>query len=61
MAISWEEFLLSGSSLDVSTRRVLMLEPVLDFGALLRTYREVQAARSARTLRKQQQRRAAAS
>ncbi len=35
LAISWEEFLLSGSSLDVSTRRVLMVEPVLDFGALL--------------------------
>jgi hopanoid biosynthesis associated RND transporter like protein HpnN len=35
MAISWEEFLLSGSSLDVSTRRVLMVEPVLDFDTLL--------------------------
>jgi hypothetical protein len=35
LAISWEEFLLSGSSLDVSTRRVLMLEPVLDFDSLL--------------------------
>ena len=35
LAISWEEFLLSGSSLDVSTRRVLMAEPVLDFDALL--------------------------
>ena len=37
------------------------IPPTIDFGALLRTYREVQAARSARTLRKQQQRRAAAS
>jgi hopanoid biosynthesis associated RND transporter like protein HpnN len=35
LAISWEEFLLSGSSLDVSKRRILMLEPVLDFEALL--------------------------
>ncbi len=35
LAISWEEFLLSGSSLDVSTRRVLMVEPVLDFGSVL--------------------------
>ena len=35
VAISWEEFLLSGSSLDVSKRRVLMLEPILDFGKLL--------------------------
>jgi hopanoid biosynthesis associated RND transporter like protein HpnN len=35
LAISWEEFLLSGSSLDVSKRRVLMVEPILDFEALL--------------------------
>jgi hopanoid biosynthesis associated RND transporter like protein HpnN len=35
LAVSWEEFLLSGSSLDVSSRRVLMVEPVLDFDALL--------------------------
>jgi hypothetical protein len=35
LAISWEEFLLSGSSLDVSKRHVLMLEPILDFDALL--------------------------
>jgi hopanoid biosynthesis associated RND transporter like protein HpnN len=35
LAVSWEEFLLSGSSLDISTRRVLMVEPVLDFDALL--------------------------
>jgi hypothetical protein len=35
MAISWEEFLLSGSSLDVSKRRILMVEPVLDFEKLL--------------------------
>jgi hopanoid biosynthesis associated RND transporter like protein HpnN len=35
LAISWEEFLLSGSSLDVSKRRILMLEPILDFEALL--------------------------
>jgi hopanoid biosynthesis associated RND transporter like protein HpnN len=35
LAISWEEFLLSGSSLDVSKRRILMLEPILDFESLL--------------------------
>jgi hopanoid biosynthesis associated RND transporter like protein HpnN len=35
LAISWEEFLLSGSSLDVSKRRILMLEPILDFETLL--------------------------
>jgi hopanoid biosynthesis associated RND transporter like protein HpnN len=35
MAISWEEFLLSGSSLDVSKRRILMLEPILNFESLL--------------------------
>jgi len=34
MAISWEEFLLSGSSLDVSKRRVILAEPVLDFNSL---------------------------
>ncbi|MFQ5415514.1 MAG: MMPL family transporter, partial [Myxococcota bacterium] len=35
LAISWEEFLLSGSSLDTSTRRILMVEPVLDFESFL--------------------------
>ena len=33
LAISWEEFLLSGSSLDVSKRRVILAEPLLDFQA----------------------------
>jgi len=33
LAISWEEFLLSGSSLDVSKRRVILAEPILDFHA----------------------------
>jgi hopanoid biosynthesis associated RND transporter like protein HpnN len=35
LAISWEDFLLSGSSLDVSKRRILMVEPILDFEAFL--------------------------
>ncbi|MGH0037523.1 MAG: MMPL family transporter [Myxococcota bacterium] len=33
--VSWEEMLLRGSSLEVDPRRVLMVEPVLDFDALL--------------------------
>jgi hopanoid biosynthesis associated RND transporter like protein HpnN len=46
LAISWEEFLLSGSSLDVSTRRVLMAEPVLDFDALLPAGAPLEAIRN---------------
>jgi hopanoid biosynthesis associated RND transporter like protein HpnN len=46
LAISWEEFLLSGSSLDVSTRRVLMLEPILDFDALLPAGAPLEAIRN---------------
>jgi len=46
LAISWEEFLLSGSSLDVSTRRVLMVEPVLDFDALLPAGAALEAIRN---------------
>jgi len=46
LAISWEEFLLSGSSLDVSTRRVLMVEPVLDFDALLPAGAPLEAIRN---------------
>jgi hopanoid biosynthesis associated RND transporter like protein HpnN len=35
LAISWEEFLLSGSSLSVSKRRVIVAEPILDFEVFL--------------------------
>lgn len=33
--VSWEQMLLRGSALEVDPRRVLMVEPVLDFDALL--------------------------
>jgi hopanoid biosynthesis associated RND transporter like protein HpnN len=35
LAISWEEFLLSGSSLSVAKRRVIIAEPILDFSRFL--------------------------
>ncbi|MDJ0865397.1 MAG: MMPL family transporter [Myxococcota bacterium] len=33
--VSWEDFLLRGSALEINPRRVLMVEPVLDFDSLL--------------------------
>jgi hopanoid biosynthesis associated RND transporter like protein HpnN len=47
LAISWEEFLLSGSSLDVSKRRVLLAEPILDFEAFLPASAPLAAVRDA--------------
>ena len=35
LSISWEDLLLQGSALEVSTRRVIVVEPVLDFDSLL--------------------------
>ncbi len=35
IAVSWEEMLLRGSAVEVSTRRVIVLHPLLDFGSLL--------------------------
>jgi hopanoid biosynthesis associated RND transporter like protein HpnN len=35
MAISWEEVLLEGSSVEVSTRRVVVTHPIMDYGHVL--------------------------
>ena len=35
LSLSWEDLLLRGSALEVSTRRVLVVEPILDFSSLL--------------------------
>jgi len=35
VAISWEDLMLEGSALDVATRRVLILHPILDFSDML--------------------------
>jgi len=35
LALSWEELLLQGSAVDVATRRVVVVHPVLDFGSFL--------------------------
>ena len=35
LSVSWEDLLLRGSALEVSTRRVIVVEPVLDFDSLL--------------------------
>jgi hopanoid biosynthesis associated RND transporter like protein HpnN len=35
LSISWEDLLLRGSALEVATRRVIVVEPVLDFESLL--------------------------
>jgi hopanoid biosynthesis associated RND transporter like protein HpnN len=45
LAISWEEFLLSGSALEVSTRRVILAEPNLDFEAFLPAQDPIDAVR----------------
>ena len=35
LAVSWEEVLLRGSSIEIVTRRVIVVHPILDFGSLL--------------------------
>ena len=45
--ISWEEVFLRGSALDTQTRRVLMVDPVLDFDALLPAGDSLAAVREA--------------
>jgi hopanoid biosynthesis associated RND transporter like protein HpnN len=43
--VSWEDVFLRGSALEVQTRRVLMVEPVLDFGSILPAGAAIEAIR----------------
>jgi hopanoid biosynthesis associated RND transporter like protein HpnN len=45
IAVSWEEVLLRGSSLDVGSRRVLVAHPILDFGDVLAAGRSMTVIR----------------
>lgn len=45
VAVSWEEVLLRGSSLEVSKRRVIVAHPVLDFDSVLAAGRPLQVIR----------------
>jgi hypothetical protein len=45
IAVSWEEVLLRGSSIDVSTRRVIVAHPILDFGNVLAAGASMRAIR----------------
>ncbi|MCS5637797.1 MAG: MMPL family transporter, partial [Myxococcota bacterium] len=47
VAISWEELLLRDSSLDISTRRVIVAHPILDYGDILTGRRPIAAIRAA--------------
>ncbi|MCS5637268.1 MAG: MMPL family transporter, partial [Myxococcota bacterium] len=47
VAISWEELLLRDSSLDISTRRVIVVHPILDYADILTGRRPIGAIRSA--------------
>lgn len=47
LQVSWEELLLRGSPFEVGTRRVIVAEPVLDFGSLLPAGAAVRAVREA--------------
>lgn len=47
VAISWDEVLLRGSTIDVVTRRVIVLHPLLDFGNLLAAGSSMSAIRDA--------------
>jgi hopanoid biosynthesis associated RND transporter like protein HpnN len=47
VAISWDEVLLRGSAIDVVTRRVIVLHPLLDFGNLLAAGSSMRAIRDA--------------
>ena len=49
VAISWEELLLRDSSLDISTRRVIVAHPILDYGDILTGRRPIAAIRAAAT------------
>ena len=45
IAISWEELLLRGSSIDVARRRILVAHPVLDFSSVLAAGRTMEVIR----------------
>ncbi len=47
LEVSWEELLLRGSPFEVGTRRVIVAEPVLDFGSLLPARAAIRAVREA--------------
>jgi hopanoid biosynthesis associated RND transporter like protein HpnN len=47
VSVSWEELLLRGTSVEVSTRRVLLVDPVLDFDSLLAARRSIRSVREA--------------
>jgi len=47
VAISWEELLLRDSSLDISTRRVIVIHPILDYADILTGRRPMAAIREA--------------
>ena len=47
LEVSWEELLLRGSPFEVGTRRVIVAEPVLDFGSLLPAGAAIRAVREA--------------
>ena len=47
VAISWEELLLRDSSLDISTRRVIVVHPILDYADILTGRRPIGAIRNA--------------
>ena len=46
IAISWEEVLLRGSAVDLSTRRVLVVHAVLEFGSVFAAQRAIEAIHS---------------
>jgi len=45
--VSWEDVFLRGSALEVDTRRVLMVEPVLDFDSILPAGKSIEVVREA--------------
>jgi hopanoid biosynthesis associated RND transporter like protein HpnN len=45
IAVSWEEVLLQGSSLDVTTRRIIVAHPILDYGDILQGRRPINEIR----------------
>ena len=46
IAVSWEELLLNGSALEVSTRRAIVVHPVLDYADLLQSRRPLERIHS---------------
>jgi hopanoid biosynthesis associated RND transporter like protein HpnN len=49
VAISWEEVLLRGSALDMATRRVVIVHPVLEFGSVFAAGDAIEAIREVAT------------